>query len=125
MRTSQEVRQSERLVITTVSGRFDLGEFGIQRTLLAENVETAGFSLLLNIQHAEVEHLSNADFVGFASAPRMLAPPKCIAVLVTTDAQREMAQAIITVRYHQKHYTKCRIFDQLDKALVWIEVEGK
>jgi hypothetical protein len=43
----------------------------------------------------------------------------------TSVCQRELAQAIITMRYSQKHCTLCRIFDQLDEALDWIEAEGK
>jgi hypothetical protein len=125
MHISHEVRQSEKLVITTASGRFDFGEYGIQLALLFNNVELAGFSLLLDVRQAEVDHLSNADLTAYAGAPLTPVPPKCLAILVTTDTQRELTQAYITARYTQKHYSPCRVFDQLDKALFWIKAEDK
>jgi hypothetical protein len=79
----------------------------------------------VDFRQAEVDHLSSDDSKGHASRPKVPAPPKCIAVLVTTGTQRTLAQAYVTARYTRKHYSPCRIFDQLDEALDWIEAEGK
>jgi hypothetical protein len=125
MHTSNETRSNERLLITTVSGRFDFGELEIDQLRQWGKGELDGYSLLMDIRQAEVELLSNADFMSYADKANAPVPPKCIAILVATDTQGELAQAYITASYTQKHYTPCRIFHQLDKALAWIEAAGK
>ena len=120
-----EIEHDQQLVILTISGRLVSGELARELSLLLENVELVGYSMLLDLRQAEVVNLSSENSKGLARRPLAPVPPKCIALLVTTDAQRELAQAYVTARYTQKHYSPCRVFTQLDKALVWIKAEGK
>lgn len=121
MHMSREVRHSEKLLIITISGRLDFSKLGREQRLMHENDELAGYSLLMDIRAAEVEHLSHDDTTAYAEVPHAPIPPKRIAILVSNDVQRAAAQLFITMRYFQKHYSPCKIFEQLANALIWIK----
>jgi hypothetical protein len=121
MQLSYEVKMDERLFIITISGRFDLGEVDKELSLYAgRNLELADYSRLLDIRQAELDHLSSDDAKAYGAVLH-LPKPSNIAILVSNDVQRRFAAAFIAGRYLNGIYAPCRVFEQLDEALSWLE----
>jgi hypothetical protein len=120
VQVSHEIDHDKQLVITIVSGRFDLGELGIQLRLLRENAEISGFSRLLDFRQAEVDHFSSDDAEAYGAILVLPAPPN-IAILVSNDVQRRLATAFHSGRYLNGTYSPFRVFEQLDEALDWLK----
>jgi hypothetical protein len=119
-----EIEHDRRLISTAVSGRFDYGEFTREHLLLAQNVELAGYCLLVDIRQAEVGNLSSADAKAYGAVLHLPAPPN-IAILVNNDEQHRFAAAFIAGRYLNGIYSPCRVFDQLDEALDWLKEQPR
>ncbi|MFT7133063.1 MAG: hypothetical protein ACI81O_001775 [Cyclobacteriaceae bacterium] len=118
-----ETEHDKRLISTTISGHFDYGEFTREHLLRAQNVELAGYSLLLDLRQAEVGNLSSANSKAYGAIVHLPKPPN-LAILVNNDEQRRFAAAFIAGRYLNGIYSPCRLFDQLEEALDWIKEQG-
>jgi hypothetical protein len=125
MQTSFETNGEDRQLIITVSGDFDLEKFEVELHTHWKKVVLEGHSLLANmlvdIRKADVSHLSHSDLVAYAIKPRQPVPPKCLAILVSTEAQRVLAETYTAARYFTRRSTPNKVFGQLNEALAWIE----
>jgi hypothetical protein len=121
MLISNDIDHVEKLITTTISGRIDYAELEIDQLREWGEDQLNGYSLLVDLRQLETEHSASDDSKEYAKKANAPVPPVCIAMLVTTDSQRQHSQAYITESYLQTHYCPCGIFDKLDKALSWIK----
>jgi hypothetical protein len=120
MQISYEVKSDERLIIATITGRFDFGELDKELSLRAGTIDISGYGLVIDVRQTEAGNLSSTDSKAYAPVLHLPTPPS-IAILVSNDVQRRLAAAFIAGRYLNGIYAPVRVFEQLDKALDWLK----